>query len=152
MKRDEHAIAIALRKLIPVVANHAVRRPMRGEKSGWRELVCAYTCLLAVTTIFGRQNQLLHKTVVVTLRPPIVAALLQKQHLFGWKRRLLVRLVEIWPIRMQLVSSVLRHEQAAVRVDGKAFAVADPGGEAIGFRKTLACFIGVVPPDAATRL
>src|SRR5580700_2535936 len=77
VKRDKYAVAIALRKLLPVVVHHAVRCPMRGKSRRRCELACAYTALLPITTIFRRQNQFLHEPVVVAFGPSVVAALLQ---------------------------------------------------------------------------
>ena len=64
----------------------------------------------AVTAILGRQDKLLRHAVVIAFGPAIVAARLQKQQLFRRQGSFLGGLVEIGPIRMQLVSSVLGHE------------------------------------------
>ena len=55
-------------------------------------------------------------------------------------------------ILQQLVSAMLRDEQAAVAVDGHALAIADSGGITLCCRESLIEFIGVVAPNAAARL
>src|SRR5450755_615046 len=125
---------------------------MSGECHDRSDFVRANAYLLAVTAIFRRQNQLLHEGVVVTLGPAIVAALLQKHQLFRWQRGFLIRLGDIRPIRMQLVSSVLGRKYPASRVDGEAFPIAYPRREALGWRKRLIRFGRVIAPDATTSL
>ena len=89
---------------------------MGGECRNGRDFVRAGAHLLtAVTAIFRRQNQLLLPSVVVALGPAIVAARLQKQQLFSRLRGFLVGFVEVRPIRIELVSSVLRHKYTAAR-------------------------------------
>src|SRR5467141_4346950 len=85
----------------------------------------------AVATVFWRQNQLLHELVVVALGPAIVSLCLQKQQLFSRQRRLLVGFIQVGPIRVQLVPSVLGHKHSPTRVDGKTFRVADSRSEAL---------------------
>ena len=119
-----------------------MRRP---ERSCWRKA----DAFAAVAAVFRRKNKLLHYSIVVALGPAIVAPGLQKHQLFGRLRGFLFRLVEIRPIRMQLVSPVLSHEHTAAGVDGKAFGVAYPRSVAFGRRKRLVRFVRVVTPDAA---
>src|SRR5436309_7432763 len=127
MEGDEDSVAIAGWKLFPVVAHHAVRPPVGGKRGNRSDLVRARTLTFAaVTAVLGRKDELLSHCVVIAFRPAIVAARLQKQQLFGRQNSFLGGLVEIGPIRMQLVSSVLGHEYPAGGVDGKAFSIADP--------------------------
>jgi hypothetical protein len=53
---------------------------------------------------------------------------------------------------MQLIPPMLGDENAPRRVDGKAFAIAYPSGEAAGRRKCLIRFVGIVTPYAAASL
>src|SRR6202167_3404425 len=53
---------------------------------------------------------------------------------------------------MQLIPPMLGDENAPRGIDGKAFAVAYPGGETPGRRKWLIRFVGIVTPYAATSL
>src|ERR1700689_4172398 len=53
---------------------------------------------------------------------------------------------------MQLIPPMLGDEHVARGVDGKAFAIAYPSGEALSRRKCLVRFVGVVTPYAAARL
>ena len=73
--------------------------------------------------------------------------MLQQQQFFRRERRFLIGLKEVGPIRMQLVSSVLRYEQAASCVDGKAFGVTDSRCEALSRRKNLIRFLRVIEPN-----
>src|SRR5437764_14145307 len=114
MEGDEDSVAIAGWKLFPVVAHHAVRRPVGGKCGNRSDLVRARAHpFAAVTPVLGREDELLPPCVVIALRPAIVAARLQQQQLLGGQSSFLGGLVEIGPIRMQLVSSVLGHEYPA---------------------------------------
>src|SRR5438105_9143447 len=127
MEGDEDSVAIAGWKLFPVVAHHAVRPPVGGKCGNRSDLVRARTHpFAAVTAVLGRKGKLSRHTVVIAFRPAIVAARLQKQQLFGRQSSFLGGLVEVGPIRMQLVSSVLGHEYPAGGVEGKAFSIAYP--------------------------
>ena len=133
MEGDEDSVAIAGWKLFPVVAHHAVRPPVGGKCGNRSDLVRARThTFAAVTAVLGRKDELLPHCVVIAFRPAIVAARLQKQQLFGRQSSFLGGLVEIGPIRMQLVSPVLGHEYPAGPVDGKAFRIAYPRCVACG--------------------
>src|SRR5258708_13131279 len=79
----------------------------------------------AVATVFRRQNQLLHERVVVALGPAIVSLWLQKQQLFSWQRRLLVRFIQVGPIRAQLFPSVLGHKHSPTSLDSTTFTIAN---------------------------
>src|SRR5690349_13060181 len=70
---DEHAIPVARWKLFLVVPHHRIWRPMRRKFRSRTNLVRANANFLAVSTVFRRENQLLHKRVVVALRPPVVS-------------------------------------------------------------------------------
>jgi hypothetical protein len=45
---------------------------------------------------------------------------------------------------MQLISPMLGDENAPRGIDGKAFAIAYPSGEAVGWREGLIRFVGIV--------
>src|SRR5438876_3213266 len=125
MEGDEDSVAIAGWKLFPVVAHHAVRPPVGGKCGNRSDLVRARTHpFAAVTAVLGREDELLPHRVVIAFGPAIVAARLQKQQLFGRQSSFLGGVVEIGPVRMQLVSSVLGREYPTGRVDGKAFRIA----------------------------
>ena len=110
---QEHPTAVAAWELFLVIEHHRVRRPMGGKCRGGREFVRARAHLFAaVTAVFRRKNQLFGPGVVVALGPAIVAACSQKQQLFSRLRGFLVRFVEIGPIRIQLVPSVLGDKYA----------------------------------------
>src|SRR5271154_5172448 len=126
MECNKDAISVALGKLLFVVMHHSVRPPVSRKRSDWSDFVRAYTKLLAaVTTIFRRQNQLLHERIEVAFGPTVVAALLQKLNLFGWECGFLIRLVKGWPVGVQLVAAMLRAEHASGRINCEALAVAD---------------------------
>src|SRR5947199_2912875 len=114
MEGDEDSLAIAGWKLFPVVAHHAIRPPVGGKRGNRSDLVGARTHpFAAVTAVLGRKDELLPHCVVIAFRPAIVAVRLQEQQLFSRQSSFLGGLVEIGPIRMQLVSSVLGHEYPA---------------------------------------
>ena len=106
---------------------------MRGKCGHRSELVGANThANPAVAAVLRRKNQLLSQSVVVALRPAIVAALFQQHHLFGRQRCLLLRFEERRPIRIKLVAPVLGYENVlASRVDPKSFRVAYPSRVAL---------------------
>src|ERR1700690_2853118 len=108
---DEYAITIAGWKLVLVVMHKRIRRPMGRKRRYRRELVRARANrLAAITTIFRRKHQFFLKRVVITLGPAIVSARLQEHDLFSRQRGFLIRFVKIRPIRVQLISPVLRYE------------------------------------------
>src|ERR1700733_225102 len=149
---DEHALAIAFRELRFIVVGHPVRRPV-SRKGRYRcGLGGAHAGFLAVSAIFGRENELVDERIEVAFRPAIVPALLQKHYLLRRKCRLLVRLVDVGPIRVQLVPAVLRYEQMTGGVEGEALAVADSRRVAFCRGKSLVRLISVVAPEAAARL
>jgi hypothetical protein len=77
--------------------------------------------------------------------------LFQGQNFFRGQRGFLLRLVELRPVCVQLIATVLRHENLAVRVNRKPFAIADPSRVAIGRREFLIGLVCIVAPDAAAR-
>ena len=132
MKGDEYTAAIAGWKLLLIVMNHRVRGPMGGKHRGRRKLIRAHADGFAsIASIFRRKHQFLLERIVVTLWPAIVAAGFQKHYFFGGQRGFLVRLIEIRPVRMQLICPVLRHKKAAGRVEGKTFCVTNSSGESL---------------------
>src|ERR1700678_552603 len=98
-------------KVLPRVAHHCVRRPMGRECGGWSNLVRTDADgLAAVTAVFRSQHEFFLRTVVVALRPAIVTAGLQKYQLLSRQRGFFFGLIELRPIRMQLVTPMLRDE------------------------------------------
>ena len=127
---------------------------MRRKCGDRRDLVRAGADLLAaVAAVLRREHQLPLDRVVVAFGPAVVAARFQKQQFFGRQRGFLFGLVQIRPIRMQLIASVLGHEQAmAGGIDAESLAVADSRRIALGGRKPLVGPVGVIAPDAAAGL
>ena len=60
--------------------------------------------------------------------------------------------VEVGPVLPQLVPAVLGRKDPARGVEGDAFPIAEPGGEALGGGEALPGPVGVVAPDAGPRL
>src|SRR5580700_9634013 len=105
---------------------------MGWERSDWTHLVRANADRFAsVTAVFRGQHEFLPHAVVVALGPAIVAAGLQKHQLFSRLRSFFFGLIELRPIRVQLISPMLGNKQASAGVEGKAFRVADPRGVAL---------------------
>ena len=153
VESDKHAVSVALGKLLFVVVHHPVRRPVSRKCGDRSDFIRAHADLLpAVATVFRRQNQLLHERVEVALGPTVVAALFQKHHLFGRESGFLIRFIKVGPIRMQLIPSVLRAEHASRCINGEALVIADPGCEALGWRKDLVGLVCVIEPDATSSL
>src|SRR5579862_495926 len=150
MKGNEDTVTVAVWKFFPVIAHHSIRRPMSRKCSRRGQLVCTNpNRFAAVATIFRCQHEFLLRAVVVTLGPAIVTAGLQQHHLFCRQGSFFFWFVEFGPIRMQLVSSVLRDKQSPRRVEGKTLPVAYPRCIACCGRKYLVCFVGVKTPDAS---
>jgi hypothetical protein len=153
VKRDKHTAAIVLWELFFIVVGHRIRRPVRRKCCDRSDLVGANADRFpAVPTVLWGEDKLLHELVVVALGPAIVAPLLQQQQFFCRERRFLIGLKEVGPIRMQLVSSVLRYERAPSCVDGKAFGVTDSRCEALSRRKNLIRFLRVIEPNPPASL
>src|SRR5690242_7535712 len=75
---NKHAAAVSGGELLLVIKRHSVRPPMSGKCRHRRNLVRACANLLAaIPTVSRRQNQLLRKWIVVTLRPAVVSSRLQ---------------------------------------------------------------------------
>src|SRR6516162_4591663 len=108
--------------------------------------------LFAHSAIFRREDQLLPEGVVVACGPSVIATLFQEHDLLGRQRRFFVGFVEVRPVGMQLVPSVLRYKQATLRIHGKALGVANASGEAFGRRKCLVGLIRLISPDASASL
>ncbi len=154
MERDECAVLIASRELLAGIEQHIVRCPVGLESGRGGRLVRAFTHrLAAVTAVLGSQHELLLHRIVVTLRPAVVAALLDVQQDFGRQRRALLRLVEIRPVFRQLIATVLsRIHTVAAGVDGNSIRIANARRETLRGRELLIRLVGVVAPDAAAGL
>ncbi len=151
---NEHPVAVMSGKLLMVIEHCAIGGPMRGEGRDRTRFAGADTNLFApVPAVFRGQHELALHRVVVAFWPTIVAALLQQNQLFGRQRRFLLRLIQVGPIGMQLVSSVLGYVYALVGcVESKTFTVTNPGSETIGRSKGLLCLVGVIAPDPTAGL
>ena len=111
MEGDEDSVAITGWELRLVVMRHAVRRPVGGKRGDGRNLVGANAhAFAAVTAILGRQHQLSRNSVVITFGPAVVASRFQEQQLLGRQGRFLDGLIELRPVRMQLIPPVLGRE------------------------------------------
>jgi pyridoxine 4-dehydrogenase len=76
-----------------------------------RDLVGANTeFFTAIAAVLGRESKLSLNAIVVAFRPAVVAAGFQQQQLFGRQRCFFFGLVELRPIRVELISSVLGDE------------------------------------------
>src|SRR6266849_671260 len=81
---DEDSITVARRKLLLVVANHCIRRPMGRKCGNGTNLARANAGrLAAIAAVFRRQNQLFHERIVVALGPTVISFCSQKQQLFS---------------------------------------------------------------------
>src|ERR1700686_2829225 len=99
VKGDENAIAIVRRKLLLVVQDHGVWRPMRRKCRNRSNLARAYADGFdAIATVFRREDQLFHERIVVALGPAIVSLRFQQQQLFSRKSGLLVGFIQVGPI------------------------------------------------------
>src|SRR5262249_53125571 len=138
------------RELVFVVVHHPVGPPMGRKNCGWRQLACTETNRLsAIATVFRSKHEFALEWIVITLRPTVVASVLEAHHLFRRTRSLRFRLIEVWPVGVQLISSVLSHKDASGAVYSEAFAVAYACCVTIGGGKGLVGLIGVITPDAA---
>src|SRR5258708_268558 len=84
--------------------------------------------------------------------PPVVGARRELDELLRREVRALFGGVEARPVLVELVAAVLRGKQAAGRVEGETFAVAQARGVTFGRREDLTGLVGVVTPDPAARL
>ena len=130
---DKHAVAIMSGELQLVIQRHRVRRPVCGKRRNRSDVARAGANLLApVATVLGSEHESALRRVVVTFGPPVVTTAPQAQQLFRRESSFLLRPVQIRPIRMQLVASVLCDEDAVPRrIDCEAFCVAYAGGKAL---------------------
>src|SRR5882757_57706 len=153
VKGDEGAAAIAGRKLGAEIDRERVGRPMAGKsRDGALALSAEADGLAAVSAIFRREHELLLILIVVAFRPTVVGARRELDELLRRQVRALLGGVEARPVLVELVSAVLRGKQAAGRVEGEAFAVAQARGVTFSRREDLAGLVGVVTPDPAARL
>jgi len=109
--------------------------------------------LTAVAAIFRGEHQLLLVIVEIAFGPTKVVALRDLQEFLGGEVRALIFVVELRPVFVELVASLLgRIEAQASRIHGNAVSIANAGGIALGGREFLVGLIGVVTPDASPRL
>ena len=153
MEGNECAAAVRRRELLPVVDGEVVGRPVRGKRGDGRSLAGARPDRrAAVAAIFRRQDELPLAQIEVAIRPAKVGAAFQLDELF---RRLVFALlggVERAPVLAQLVPPVLGRENPAGGIECDSFAVAQPGGKALGGGELLAGAVGVIAPDTGPRL
>src|SRR5260221_12833017 len=94
----------------------------------------------------------LFRSIEITLRPAVVAALHHLQKLFGRQFRTLFRFVETRPVVTQLVTAVLGCVQRAVRSERDAVGIADAGAVPFRLRKHLPRLVRVITPEATASL
>ena len=153
VESDEEAIAIGGWKLLLVIEDHGVGSPVCGKGCDRAGLGGADAGLVAIAAVFRGEDEALEVGVVVALGPAVVAAVLKEHNFFRGKRGFLFGFVDLGPIGVELVASMLCDVDAVVcLIDAEAFSVADAGGVAIGGREGLICLLRVVAPDAATGL
>ena len=153
VESDEKAVAVGGWKLLLVIEDHSVGSPVCGEGCGRAGLGGANARLVAIAAVFRGENQALEVRVVVALGPAVVAAFLEEHDFFRGQRGFLFGFVDLGPVGMELVASVLRDVDAVVcLINAEAFSVADAGCVAFGGREGLIGLLRVVAPDAATSL
>src|SRR5579859_5606576 len=154
MEGDEHAGPVVSGKLLLIIEHCAIGSPMRGKGCYGSDLAGADTSILTpVAAVFRSQHQLVLHLVVIALRPSIVAALLQQNQFFRRQGGFFFRLIQVGPIRMQLIASVLGDvDPLAGCIDRETFTVTNSGGETVGRGKHLVGAVRVVAPDAAPGL
>ena len=154
VESNEGAVAVVRGKALTGVDHDIVRCPVRGKRRDWSELLRAdANRLAAVAAVLRRQHQPALDLVEVTLGPAVIAALVDAQQLLRRLRRLLFRLVERREILVQLIAPVLRGIDAvSTRRDRNAVGVANARRIALPRRELVAGLVGVIDPDAATRL
>src|SRR6266576_2305722 len=107
VERDEQPTTVLQREMPVVIERHAVGRPVPRERDdGPRRHVAPSRCL-AVAAILGLQDILPAPPVVVTVGPAVVAARLQPEHHFRRQLRTLRVVVELRPVRGELIAPVL---------------------------------------------
>src|SRR3954467_12828700 len=107
MKSDERAVPVVAGELGPRVESQTIGSPVRGEERFGFSLRGAIARLLAIAAVLGRLPQLPLHIVVVAVRPPVIAALVDLQQLLGGEVLSLVRRIEFGPILEQLIATVL---------------------------------------------
>ena len=153
VKRDERAAAVGGRELLSVVDGEVVGRPMAGEHRDRRSLVGARPDRVpAVAAVLRGEDELLLGQAVVAVRPAIVGTALELHQLLGRLVGTLLRRVELRPVLLELVATVLGRKDPACGVDRDTFPIAKPRHEALGGREPLPRPVGVVAPDAAAGL
>ena len=101
---------------------------MRRECGNGRQLFIAETNgLSSVATIFGSEHAFLLLAVEVAERPAVVAALLEKHQFFRRQFGAALGGIQIRPILIKLVATMLGCEDAACAIEIDAFRVAQPG-------------------------
>ena len=83
MKGDKGTALMGSGKGIAGIDQQVVWRPMPRKGSDWSFLVGAYSYLLAVAAILGRQHQLFLNAIVVALRPAKIGAFFQLHYFLG---------------------------------------------------------------------
>src|SRR6476646_6869521 len=112
MEGDEGAALICLRELRALEDFEIVWRPVGGQRRNWRLEFFAVADFLAVAAVFRRQQAFLLHAIVITGRPAGIGSLLQDYHFFGGKLEALLCRVQLWPILMELVASMLGEVKA----------------------------------------
>jgi len=114
----------------------------------------AKTGSFPIAAVFGGEHAGPQERVEVACGPTVVAALFQQQHLFGWQCRFLVCLLDdVGPVRVQLITAVLRDEDiVADGIDPKALSIAYAGCVTLRGREGLVRLLRVIAPDTAARL
>jgi hypothetical protein len=150
VKSNEGAAAIGLHALVDL---QIIWRPVSGKCGDRRLLLRAITDLFAaIAAIFRRQDELLLLCVVVALRPAVIGAFFKNHRFLRGLLKALPGGVQLGPIFMQLIAAMLGHEKPSLHVKVEALAVAQAGRIALLGREPLVRLVGVVAPDAASRL
>src|SRR5580698_6924512 len=150
MERDEDAITITPRKLLPVVPRHSIRSPVCRKHRHRSNLFPAHANFLApVAAVFRGKYQLLLRAIVIALGPTVVSAGFQQHDLFGGKRSLVGRFVKLRPIGIKLVPPMLGRKDTPRGINGISLGIADSGGVTCGWRKLLISLVGIEAPHSA---
>ena len=150
MKGDERTATIARREFGPEIDRQIVGGPMAREcRHGCAAFGTEAHGLAAVAAVFGRKHELVLMLVEIAFRPAVVGAGRKFDQLLRRQFGTLLGRVEGRPVLEQLVAPVLCSKQAAGRIEGEAFAVADAARIALGGREDLSRLVGIVAPGAA---
>src|SRR5262249_13089968 len=99
VERDEGAASIRGWELCGLVNRERVRRPVRRKECPRPLLLPPPShCFPPVSAVFGREHQLLLKTVEIAGGPAVIPPFLEVQQLFGRQLRSLFRLIEFRPV------------------------------------------------------